>query len=76
MTLEPVGYKLPRCRKRLTRCPYCDEPFGPNPGQEIVAHLPCEETPTTAEVFAALEARDGRPEPEHVEGDVKTEGAL
>ena len=76
MSLERVGYDSPRCRLRLTACPYCGEEFAANAGQEIVSHLPCDETPTTAEVFAALEARDSRSEPEHVEVDVETEAAL
>lgn len=51
MSLKSVDYESDRGRERLDECPYCGEPFGRNPGIEIVAHLPCEATPATEEVF-------------------------
>lgn len=43
---------------RLTACPYCDSDLT---NAKPPAHLPCDETPTTDEVIAALNALGIRP---------------
>jgi hypothetical protein len=43
---------------RLTNCPYCDTDLSDS---KPTAHLPCEQTPTTDEVIAALEELGVRP---------------
>jgi len=53
MSLAPVEYDSPTGRERLEECPYCGEEFANNPGGEIVAHLPCAETPSTDEAVEA-----------------------
>ena len=53
MTTEPVGYETPDDRQRIVECPYCGAQIERGPGGALVAHLPCDATPTTDEVVEA-----------------------
>jgi len=53
MTTEPVDYETPDTRQRITECPYCGVQIERGPGGALVAHLPCDATPTTDEVVEA-----------------------
>lgn len=52
MTAEKVEYDA-EDRWRIVTCPYCGDELETGSGMSLVAHLPCDEVPSTEEVVEA-----------------------